>query len=248
LHKFLYGASSQGNELTKSLIVLAHNAKKCDSTVFAKEGEEWVKKMKDENNLLPTASFQKILIQYCQSAYCCLSIVLIKTQTKEIVFPQFLFITNRDKNESLWENIVPNETYDFKVETNFSYSGTDDHSFNKKQSTSIANQYISESLFIDANLKDGTIIFDTQANQMTSSEYLNMFKIQPIQGEALEIDSINSNCCMLRMIQVITHLHKLFGATWKEMPQWMQALLAEIKRDNIPLSMRLFFIKAVINL
>ena len=47
----------------------------------------------------------------------------MSTQTKENLFSQFLFVTQREKgDESLWQLIVDTEkSFNFEVETNFNY-------------------------------------------------------------------------------------------------------------------------------
>lgn len=48
----------------------------------------------------------------------------MSTQTKENLFSQFLFVTNRERGEehSVWSLIVDQETsFNFEVETNFTY-------------------------------------------------------------------------------------------------------------------------------
>lgn len=48
----------------------------------------------------------------------------MSTQTKENLFSQFLFVTNRERGEehSVWSLIVDHEaSFNFEVETNFTY-------------------------------------------------------------------------------------------------------------------------------
>jgi hypothetical protein len=62
--------------------------------------------------------------QYICAAYSCLTSVIMSTQTKENLFSQFLFVTNRERGEehSVWSLIVDQEaSFNFEVETNFTY-------------------------------------------------------------------------------------------------------------------------------
>lgn len=58
------------------------------------------------------------------AAYSCLTAVIMGTQTKENIFSQFLFRSNREKGEeSIWQSLVDTEkSYSFEVETNFNYA------------------------------------------------------------------------------------------------------------------------------
>jgi NUC194 domain len=248
LHKSLYGKASPGTELTKSLIGLANNAKK-DAVYIAanKDGEQWISKMKEEKSILPYASFEKQQVKLSSAAYCCLAVVINKTQTKEILFSQFLFLTNKgDKEEPLWENIISDKvSYNFKVETNFDLQNKKDAKSNQGSSM---NENISESLF-DSDAPAPTILFESQRILLSASEMVEQIKSSPEQNsKPLELDKINSNPCMQRIIEVINNLHKLFASSWKAMPQWMQSLYAEIGKEKISVNVRLFILKIVLNL
>ncbi len=248
LHKSLYGKSSPGTELTKSLIGLANNAKK-DVVYNAanKDGEQWISKMKEEKSILPSASFEKQQAKYSSAAYCCLAMVINKTQTKEMLFSQFLFLTNKgDKEEPLWENMISDKiVYSFKVETNFDIQNK---KYAKSSQNNTVNEKISESLF-DSDAPAPTILFESQRILLSASEMVEQMKASPDQNsKPLELDKINSNPCMQRIIEVIRNLHKLFGSSWKAMPQWMQSLYAEIGKEKISLNVRLFILKIVLNL
>ena len=248
MHKSLYGKTSPGTELTKSLIGLANNAKKDPVYSTAnKEGEQWVSKMKEEKSILPNASFEKQQVKFSSAAYCCLAVVINKTQTKEMLFSQFLFLTNKgDKEEPLWENIISEKVaYNFKVETNFDIQNKRDSKGSQINSTI---EKISESLF-DSDAPAPTILFESQRILLSASEMVEQMKANPEQNsKSLELDKINSNPCMQRIIEVIRNLHKLFGSSWKAMPQWMQSLYAEIGKEKINLNIRLFILKIVLNL
>jgi len=100
VHKQIYGADSQGNEITKFLIQQSHSAKRSRIEGFQKL----------EQVLKPELAFNSVKNTqrlYSSAAYACLTSIVMNTQSKETVFSQFLFASQRDKgDEQLWSMIV----------------------------------------------------------------------------------------------------------------------------------------------
>ena len=92
IHKAIFGEGSQGNEMTKILIVELHNSKKIKIPEF-----EII--VKNINLSEEKIEFYYKYVEnkyYCYS-YNCLAALIKSTQTKEDIFSKFLFQTFREK-------------------------------------------------------------------------------------------------------------------------------------------------------
>jgi hypothetical protein len=91
IHKKLFGENSQGNELTKILILELHNVKR----MKIPDWEVIIKNVKIEGN--EPSYVHKVENRFYSEGYNCLASLIKLTQTKEEIFVKFLFQTFRDK-------------------------------------------------------------------------------------------------------------------------------------------------------
>ena len=168
LHKYLYGGSTQGNELTKFLISSCNAAKKQQFAGY-KGVQTWleVQEKQDEGSSnyfvgIKKVTAHSIQVFYSSSAYSCMCSVISKTQSKENVFTQYLFQVNRDKSELLWELLVDTEArITFEVETSFHVKPVEKErkvikeSGNLESNTMVKDEtfavYFTDSLFVEGN-------------------------------------------------------------------------------------------------
>lgn len=100
----------KGIELTKALIKICHYGTFVDIPKLA-EG-----KLEREDDL---KDWEELVNSYIWGCWSCISSIITYTQTKEAVYEQFLFTSNKSQLP-LWDLIVPASTeYKFSVETDF---------------------------------------------------------------------------------------------------------------------------------
>lgn len=126
VHQNLIGKNTQGNEITKQLILLCHNAKKEKIILHNQILEE----MKLSGPAADFKTAKDCLYGYYNSAYCCLGSVLITTQSKISVFQSFLFKEKIEKKEFIFENLVDPE-FDFGFEITNKYRMVHLHEYYK---------------------------------------------------------------------------------------------------------------------
>lgn len=68
-------------------------------------------------------------------------------------------------------------------------------------------------------------------------------------NEAIELDPLNSNPCMITLIKVIEEMHKKFGTSYTpdNIPKWMLELYNKCKNPSTHLNVKLFIIKLILN-
>ena len=92
IHKQLFGVNSQGNEMTKILIVELHNTKKIKIYDY-----DIIVNNLNLNEEKIEYYFRAVENKYYCHSYNCLATLIKNTQTKEEIFTKFLFQTFRDK-------------------------------------------------------------------------------------------------------------------------------------------------------
>ena len=69
--------------------------------------------------------------------------------------------------------------------------------------------------------------------------------------EQLEMDNVNKHECMKNIKRCIDKMQELFSANWESdqsnMPLFMQALNAEVKRPDTHINIKIFILKILIN-
>jgi NUC194 domain len=92
-------------------------------------------------------SFILFSSKYAAAGYKCLATVLRKTQTKEVVFSQFLFTPLRDKGEELWENLIDcKKELTLEVKTNFEVKVLGKDEAPKKEDEKVGRGNLAQSL------------------------------------------------------------------------------------------------------
>ncbi len=91
IHKKIYGENSQGNELTKILILELHNSKR----MRIPDWDIIINNIKIEDN--DNKYVHLIENRFYSEAYNSLASLIKLTQTKEEIYVKFLFQTFRDK-------------------------------------------------------------------------------------------------------------------------------------------------------
>jgi hypothetical protein len=92
IHKTLFGQNSQGNEMTKILIIELHNTKKMKIPDY-----DIIVKNLNFNEEKPEIYFKYVENRYYCHSYNCLATLIKNTQTKEEIFTKFLFQTFKEK-------------------------------------------------------------------------------------------------------------------------------------------------------
>lgn len=132
VHTRLYGDSTAQNELSKALIAIAHQAKSGQirnfSRICADIKPEFVtneggKEGRQAELEKAQYSHQAVQTKFCCSAYSLLSSVIVRTQTNEVVFANFLFNPRQgEASQSLWSLLIDTEKdFEFKVQTHFNH-------------------------------------------------------------------------------------------------------------------------------
>lgn len=262
VHKRLYGQASQGNELTKALIMHAHNGKRSRIEI-----EDMVKK----ECLNYMISSEELIRRHHSQAYNCLASIIRATQTKEGPFNQFLFQRMKDKGDLLWDLIVEiRENYNFEVETSFNLKiinkANDDTAPREAMQALIAEKYLNESFFSQRDTNQ-FLLYDFSFNSAKDNNERSMKAL--IEGApdrkkpeaaaagnkpqvalvALEMDVINQNLCMPTIMWLIEHMITMFPIAPNEdrMPPWMESLYSEAISNECSFSVKIFLIKIVIN-
>ncbi|OMJ94285.1 hypothetical protein SteCoe_2629 [Stentor coeruleus] len=181
VHKALYGPGSQGNELTKQIIVFC---------------SKYRKERPEKYELIDSISASSDYIrQFCCAAYSCLLTCIRKTQSQEKVYVNYLF---RDQN---WKILLEEkEDFGFKPQTLFVKTEKKLEIVDEPKKLSYV--YLSSSLFsqqattIRAQKK---IIVE---NNDEDEEKSNVF---------LEADELNTLTIMKPLIEVIERMENLFA-------------------------------------
>ncbi|CAG9330104.1 unnamed protein product [Blepharisma stoltei] len=221
-HKALFGAGSQGNELTKQLINFCGKYRKEKPERFELLGNF------DNGN--------QALREFSSACYACLMTTIRKTQSQEKIFFNFLF------KDQVWNAVVEEkENYGFTPQTDFRtkiQEKSNKKAPEKKETTSIAAGYITSSLFSQSQ--------DISYLKPPKKKIIEIPEIEPEVD--LELDEINSLPIMKPLLEVIEKMEMLFSETWgNDMPQWMQCLHGDLCNPNNSLSVKLFLIKIILN-
>ncbi|CDW71353.1 dna-dependent protein kinase catalytic subunit [Stylonychia lemnae] len=240
VHKKLYGESSPGNELTKSLIQLCTLAKKAPIDGFVNFVKDSIKSEFPQYN-----SPLQVQRQYACAAYTCLTAIIMGTQTKENLFSQFLFATLRDKGEECFWNVLIDQekAYNFEVETNFNYIQLKQIEFKIEQANGgDISQIKANNLINEYNEKfNSAMVFETQPDKINIKseeeklqKLLNNKKQNTNQDQnmldksaadedseiqdvsQLELDNVNKHECMKNIKRCIDKMSELFKREWDQ--------------------------------
>lgn len=249
LHQALYGKDTKGNELTKFLIINCHGAKRQFLPSY-KRLSDWLESQEKDVRSTSTNSDKRIIniysVQgfYSSCAYGCMATVIAKTQSKELLFNQYLFQANREKGDILWESLIDTKTeIKFEVETSFKVKEVSPILRLFASSQAVAetfDKYFSASLFIE----------DHSVKAIPAPAEKKEEAVQE-KGTVFEQDRINTQLVMVYILRLIETMEGKFGKEWESqgevMPQFMQALKHELTRPDTNVNIKIFILKIVVN-
>ncbi|KAL8182171.1 UNVERIFIED_CONTAM: hypothetical protein K2H54_046546 [Gekko kuhli] len=253
---FLRSTSVEGNELTKTLIKSCYEA--------------FTENMSGETQLLEKRR------QYHCAAYNC-AIAVISCVFNESKFYQgFLFTEKLDKNLLIFENLLDlQHRYSFPIEVEVPLERKKRYIAIRKDAReamsvdSAEPHYLaSASYMADSSLSEEMSQFDfstgvqsfsynsqdptASASQVRRKEPTESIGLSDIME--LEMDELNQHECMASMTTLIKHMHRNNitptvekGAVLPDLPPWMKFLHTKLGNPSVPLNIRLFVAKLIVN-
>ncbi|XP_017172381.1 DNA-dependent protein kinase catalytic subunit isoform X2 [Mus musculus] len=247
---------AEGNELTKTLLKLCHDA--------------FTENMVGESQLL-----EKRRLYHCAAYNCAIS--LISCVFNELKFYQgFLFNEKPEKNLFIFENLIDlKRCYTFPIEVEVPMERKKKYIEIRKEARDAANgasgspHYMSSlSYLTDSSLSEEMSQFDFSTG-VQSYSYSSQDR-KPTTGHfqrrehqdsmtqddimELEMDELNQHECMAPMIALIKHMQRNViapkgeeGSIPKDLPPWMKFLHDKLGNASVSLNIRLFLAKLVIN-
>ncbi|XP_052014740.1 DNA-dependent protein kinase catalytic subunit isoform X2 [Apodemus sylvaticus] len=247
---------AEGNELTKTLLKLCHDA--------------FTENMVGESQLL-----EKRRLYHCAAYNCAIS--LISRVFNELKFYQgFLFSEKPEKNLFIFENLIDlKRCYTFPIEVEVPMERKKKYIEIRKEARDAANgvsgspHYMSSlSYSTDSSLSEEMSQFDFSTGVQSYSyssqdrkpttghlqrrEHLDSMTQDDVME--LEMDELNQHECMAPMTSLIKHMQRNViapkgeeGTIPKDLPPWMKFLHDKLGNASVSLNVRLFLAKLVIN-
>ncbi|XP_040828526.1 DNA-dependent protein kinase catalytic subunit [Ochotona curzoniae] len=257
INQVFHGSSiTEGNELTKTLIKLCHDA--------------FTENMAGESQLL-----ERRRLFHCAAYNCAISVICCVFN--ELKFYQgFLFTEKPEKNLLIFENLVdPKRCYSFPVEVEVPMERKKKYIEIRKEAREAANgdsdgpHYMSSlSYLADSSLSEEMSQFDfstgVQSYSYSSQDpksTIGRFRRQEypdskVQGDVLELemDELGQHECMAPLAALLKHMQRKLalpqeeeGSVSKDLPLWMKFLHDKLGNPSVLLNVRLFLAKLVIN-
>ncbi|XP_062044500.1 DNA-dependent protein kinase catalytic subunit isoform X2 [Lepus europaeus] len=256
VNQVFHGSSiTEGNELTKALIKLCHDA--------------FTENMAGENQLL-----ERRRLFHCAAYNCAISVICCVFN--ELKFYQgFLFTEKPEKNLLIFENLIDlKRCYSFPVEIEVPMERKKKYIEIRKEvreatsGDSDGPHYMSSlSYLADSSLSEEMSQFDfstgVQSYSYSSQDPKSAtghFRRQEhpdskVQGDVLELemDELGQHECMAPLAALLKHMRKLAppqaeeGSVSRDLPPWMKFLHDKLGNSSVPLNVRLFLAKLVIN-
>ncbi|XP_023586416.1 DNA-dependent protein kinase catalytic subunit isoform X2 [Trichechus manatus latirostris] len=247
---------TEGSELTKSLIKLCYDA--------------FTENMAGESQLL-----ERRRLYHCAAYNCAIS--LICCVFSELKFYQgFLFSEKPEKNLLIFENLIDlNRCYTFPVEVEVPMERKKKYIEIRKEAREAANGdsdgpcYISSLSYLgDSSLSEEMSQFDfstgvqsysysSQDPKSTTGHFWRQDRQEPMgRGELmeLEMDELNQHECMAPLTALVKHMQRSQvtprveeGLVPSSLPPWMKFLHDKLANPSVPLNIRLFLAKLVVN-
>ncbi|XP_023573460.1 DNA-dependent protein kinase catalytic subunit [Octodon degus] len=246
---------TEGNELTKTLIKSCHDA--------------FTENMAGESQLLERRR------RYRCAAYNC-AISVIRCVFTEIKFYQgFLFSEKPEKNLFIFENLIDlNRCYTFPIEVEVPMERRKKYIEIRKEAREAANEdsdgpyYMSSlSYLADSSLSEEMSQFDfstgVQSYSYNSQDPKSAARFRrrdrhdpqvPDDVVELELDELNQHECMAAMTALVRHMQSNLvspkgeeSSVSKDLPPWMKFLHDKLGNPSVPLNIRLFLAKLIIN-
>ncbi|XP_021104653.1 DNA-dependent protein kinase catalytic subunit isoform X3 [Heterocephalus glaber] len=247
---------TEGNELTKTLVKLCHDA--------------FTENMAGENQLL-----ERRRLYHCAAYNCAISVICCVFN--ELKFYQgFLFSEKPEKNLLIFENLIDlNRCYMFPIEVEVPMERKKKYIEIRKEVREAANEdsdgphYMSSlSYMADSSLSEEMSQFDfstgvqsysynSQDPKSTAGHFRRRERQDTkIQEDILELemDELNQHECMATMTALIKHMQRNLSSpkgeessVSKDLPPWMKFLHDKLGNPAVPLNIRLFLAKLIIN-
>ncbi|ETE68703.1 DNA-dependent protein kinase catalytic subunit, partial [Ophiophagus hannah] len=253
---FQHSTHVEGNELTKTLIRSCYDA--------------FTENMSGETQLLENRR------QFHCAAYNC-AIAVISCVFNESKFYQgFLFTEKPDKNLLIFENLLDlQHRYSFPIEIEVPLEKKKRYITIRKEARqtmsgdSAEPHYLaSASYMVDSSLSEEMSQFDfstgiqsfscSSEDPTSSGSHVRKKEITdtvvPDDVMELEMDELNQHECMTSMTTLLKHMHRnnITPVVEKdtnspELPAWMKFLHNKLGNSTVPLNIRLFVAKLIVN-
>ncbi|XP_042110110.1 DNA-dependent protein kinase catalytic subunit [Ovis aries] len=257
INQVFHGSSiTEGNELTKTLIKLCHDA--------------FSENMAGEAQLL-----ERRRLYHC-AAYTC-AIALVRCVFTELRFYQgFLFSEKPEKNLLIFENLIDlKRCYTFPIEVEVPMERKKKYIEIRREAREAANedsggpQYMSSlSYLADSSLSEEMSQFDFSTgvqsysygsqDPQSSAGHFRRRERQDPEGPGdvldLDMDELSQHECMAPLVALVQHMQRLEaalpgeeGSMPRNLPPWMKFLHDKLGNPSVSLNIRLFLAKLVVN-
>uniref|UniRef100_A0A8B9FXA0 DNA-dependent protein kinase catalytic subunit n=1 Tax=Amazona collaria TaxID=241587 RepID=A0A8B9FXA0_9PSIT len=242
----------EGNELTKMLVKSCYDA--------------FTENMAGESQLLEKRR------QYHCAAYNCAIAVISCVFTESKFYQGFLFTEKSEKNLLIFENLIDlKRQYTFPIEIEVPLERKKRYIAIRKEARDAGNsdepKYLaSASYMMDSSLSEEMSQFDfstgVQGFSYSSQDIaaITFFFQEPTEYMVLndemelEMDEFNQHECMASMTTLIKHMQRNQitprveeGAVPVDLPLWMKFLHGKLGNPSVPLNIRLFIAKLIVN-
>uniref|UniRef100_A0A803VTB7 DNA-dependent protein kinase catalytic subunit n=1 Tax=Ficedula albicollis TaxID=59894 RepID=A0A803VTB7_FICAL len=234
--------SVEGNELTKTLIKSCYDA--------------FTENMAGESQLLEKRR------QYHCAAYNCAVAVISCVFTESKFYQGFLFSEKSEKNLLIFENLIDlKRQYTFPVEIEVPLERKKRYIAIRKEARDAGSnepKYLaSSSYMMGSSLSEEMSQFDfstgVQGFSYSSQDEPTEHKVLNDEME-LEMDEFNQHECMASMTTLIKHMQRNQitpkveeGTVPVDLPLWMKFLHGKLGNPSVPLNIRLFIAKLIVN-
>ncbi|XP_071593605.1 DNA-dependent protein kinase catalytic subunit [Heliangelus exortis] len=248
--------SVEGNELTKALIKSCYDA--------------FTENMAGESQLLEKRR------QYHCAAYNCAIAVVSCVFTESKFYQGFLFTEKSEKNLLIFENLIDlKRQYTFPIEIEVPLERKKRYIAIRKEARDSGNgdqdepKYLaSASYMMDSSLSEEMSQFDfstgvqgfSYSSQDVTASSARFRRKEPTEYMALndelelEMDELNQHECMASMTTLIKHMQRNQitpkveeGTVPVDLPLWMKFLHSKLGNPSVPLNIRLFIAKLIVN-
>ncbi|XP_062426360.1 DNA-dependent protein kinase catalytic subunit [Rhea pennata] len=248
--------SVDGNELTKTLIKSCYDA--------------FTENMAGESQLLEKRR------QYHCAAYNCAIAVISCVFTDSRFYQGFLFTEKVEKNLLIFENLIDlKRQYSFPVEVEMPLERKKRYIAIRKEARDTGNgsqdepKYLpSASYMMDSSLSEEMSQFDfstgvqgfSYSSQDVAASSPRFRRKEPTEYMTsddemeLEMDELNQHECMASMTTLIKHMQRNQitpkveeGTVPVDLPLWMKFLHGKLGNPSVPLNIRLFIAKLIVN-
>ncbi|XP_009101121.3 DNA-dependent protein kinase catalytic subunit isoform X1 [Serinus canaria] len=248
--------SVEGNELTKTLIKSCYDA--------------FTENMAGESQLLEKRR------QYHCAAYNCAIAVISCVFTESKFYQGFLFSEKSEKNLLIFENLIDlKREYTFPVEIEVPLERKKRYIAIRKEARDAGNssqdepKYLaSSSYMMDSSLSEEMSQFDfstgvqgfSYSSQDVTASSTRFRRKEPTEYKVLndemelEMDEFNQHECMASMTSLIKHMERNQitpkveeGTVPADLPLWMKFLHGKLGNPSVPLNIRLFIAKLIVN-